>query len=133
MRNYDPNEVSLIVGGAIIAFDSMTLERDEDAFTYSAGTSGESTRTKNANVLATLTITLPQSSRSNDSLSLLYQAGEAVPVLIKDNLGTTIAGMPLATASKLPAINFEKESTTREWMIKGDMPDTAFVGGNNEV
>lgn len=133
MKNYDPNEVSLAVGPYLIKFDTMTLERDEDRFLYSVGTGGESTRIKNANVLSTLTVEVPQTSSDNDLLSTLYQAGEAISILVKDNLGNTVAAMPLGTISKLPPLSYEKETTTREWMIKGDVPETIFIGGNNSV
>ena len=131
--NYNPNEVSLTVGPYLIRFDEFTVSREEEKYTYSVGTSGETTRTKNANDLVTLTITVPQASDNNDNLTTLYYVGDPVPVMVKDNLGTTVLIIPLATIATLPDVSFGKESGQREWTIKGTMPSSSIVGGNNRA
>jgi hypothetical protein len=131
MKTYDPSEVSIIVGGTIIkSWNLVTPEFDEDGWTFSTGTSGESTRTKNLNKMGTITLTLPQSSADNDILSGLQVAGALLPVSIIDKSGSTIITMPEGTIVKLPAAEMAKEAGEREWIIKGDMP-ASFIGGNS--
>lgn len=130
VKTYDPSQVAIIVGGAIVkSWNTVTPELDEDGWTFSTGTSGESTRTKNLNKMGTITIVLPQTSKDNDILSGLEVAGALLPISILDKSGSTIVTMPEGTIVKPPAAELGKESAEREWQIKGDIP-VLLVGGN---
>ena len=135
---YDPSQVVLSVGGATISgfTDStfITVARDEDAYTKVVGADGQVSRAKNANKSGSVTITLKQSSASNDILSALAAADEAgnaglVPILIKDILGTTYVSSTAAWIKKLPDMAMAKEVSDREWVLDCDAL-TIFVGGN---
>ena len=130
MKTYNPSEVSIILGGLIIkSWNTITPERDEEGFLFSTGTSGESTRTKNANKMTTITLVLPQSSSDNDILSGLEIAGALIPVSIIDKSGSTLITMPEGTIVKPASAELGKEAGEREWIIKGDTP-VFLVGGN---
>lgn len=135
---YDPKQVSLIVGGKIIqGFSDGTFivaERDEAAFTKKIGVDGEGTRAKSNNKGGKITITLMQSSPSNDDLSAFAAADElsntgAVPAYLKDNSGRTLVSSLTAWVQKYPNSEFAKEVSTRVWILDTDEIDI-FVGGN---
>lgn len=138
-RQYDPKNVSVIVGGTIIGgFTDGTFilaERNEDMWNLKVGVDGIGTRAKTNNQSGKFTITLHQSSPSNDYLSTLASADElgnagAVPVLIRDNLGTTLATSLTAWVKKYANIEDGKEVANRVWVLETDQL-LLFVGGNN--
>lgn len=130
-KTYNPKEVSVIVGGHIVnSWNTATIAREEDGFFFATGTTGESSRAKNANKMGTLTIVLPQTSVDNDALSALELSGALVPCSIIDKSGTTLAVMPQGTVLKQADAELGKELGEREWIIKGDI-DVLNVGGNN--
>lgn len=139
VKNYDPKLFSLIVGGKIISgFADNTfikLERNEQAFNLKVGVTGEAVRAKNNNLSGKITATLMQSAQSNDDLSSFALADQltnagAVPVLVKDGSGTTVASAVTAWVQKLPNTEFQKEATSREWVLETDEL-LMFVGGEN--
>lgn len=135
---YDPKQVAMIVGGNIMdGFADGTFivaERNEQAFNLKVGVDGEGTRAKSNNKSGKVTITLMQSSASNDKLSALAASDElsntgAVPVMLKDNSGRTLITALTAWVQKYPNSEFGKEVTTRAWVFETDELDI-FVGGN---
>ena len=99
-----------------------------------AGATGEATRVKSNDKSGTISITLQQSSPSNDDLSTIALADELSntglrPFLMKDNLGTTIYTAPTAFIEKIPAGGFGKTQKDRVWVIKTNNL-IAFLGGN---
>jgi hypothetical protein len=136
---YDPKNVSMIVGGKIMhGFGDGTfikVSRNEQAFNLKVGVDGEGTRAKSNNKSGKFEITLMQSSSSNDILSGYATADElsnlgAVPVLLRDNNGTTLATALTGWVQKLPDSELAKEITTRTWTIETDALEM-FIGGNN--
>lgn len=135
---YNGKEVHVIVGGNLItgfATGSIAkVARNEDAFTFQANADGGGTRSKSNNRSGTITITLAQTSPSNDVLSTLALLDEtanqgAVPVLVKDSLGRSVFSAQQAWVRKLPDSDFGVESGEREWALEcGDLE--YFVGGN---
>jgi len=137
-KTYDPTQVSIILGVTKLSnWNEVTVAFDEDGWTFTSGTQGEATRTKNANKLGTITITVPQTSSDNDILSTWYLSGLNTPCDVRDNNGTSAGTMALGTVVKLSDQGFGKEAGTREWMVKGKLaegPAVGFVGGNtNDV
>lgn len=138
MKTYIPQEVSVIVGGNIISGFAdgtfVTVERDEDAFTYVPSTSGGGTRTKNANKAGKVTITLQQSSESNSILSDLAKADEkdgsgVVAIMIRDNSGESLHSSDAAYISKMPQAQFAKELQNLEWVFQCE--DLSMYAGGN--
>lgn len=135
---YDPKIFSIIVGGKIISgFADGTfikLERNQQAFQLKMGTDGEGTRAKSNDNSGKITITLMQSSPSNDDLSSFAIADQlanegVVPVFIKDGSGRTAASAATAWVQKLPDSEFSNEAQSRAWILETDGLDY-FVGGN---
>lgn len=138
MLQYDPKQVTLIVGGKIISGfaddDFIEVERDEDAFSKKTGVDGETTRAKNNMRSGHIIVRLMQSSSSNDDLSDFALLDEkdmsgAGAVLCKDGSGRSVFSAQSGWIKKLPKATFKKDVEMREWTIDCDSLDI-FVGGN---
>jgi hypothetical protein len=136
---YASDEVRVIVGGVPMSGFAdgtfVTVSRDEQAFTKVTGADGTTSRSKSANKSGTITITLKQTSPSNDVLSGFMIADEqsnegVVPVLIKDTSGRTIHSVSAAWVQQMPDNEFGKEISEREWVMDCARIDS-FVGGND--
>lgn len=135
---FDPKELSIIAGPYILrgfADTMVTVARTNPAYEMVVGADGEATRVKSNDRSGTITVTLQQSSPSNDELStlaLLDEAGNAglFPLLIKDNLGTTLCAADTCFIEKFPDAAFAKTTQTREWVFRTDTL-AMFIGGNN--
>ena len=137
-KTYDPSQVAIIVGGfQVTGFADgsfLTVERNADNFALYIGTDGEGTRAKSNNKSGRMTFTLAQSSDANAFLSALVTADELsnsgiVPVLVKDNSGTSLFSAETAWIVKHPAAEFGREIGTREWILETDSL-AVFTGGN---
>lgn len=139
LKTYDPASVVVSVGGVPMSGYAdgtfVSVDRDEDAFTKVTGADGNTTRVKTNNRSGSLTLTLMQSSPSNDVLSGFAQLDEAlnagvVPVLIKDLSGTSTYFSATGWIRKYATSDFGKEINNREWII--DLADLdVFVGSNS--
>jgi hypothetical protein len=131
MKTYDPTQVSIIIGGAIIkSWDIIAVAMAEDKNTFTPSTTGQLTRTKNANKQGTFTLTLPQASEDNAVLSGLLKVDGVIPCAVIDTGGFSIHSMAEGVIVKSPDAEYGKESGTREWMITGSINDPQVVGGN---
>ena len=138
VKTYDPAEVQLIVGGVPISGYAdgtfISIERDEQAFNKVTGADGRTSRAKTNNRAGNITITLQQTSDSNDVLSGFMIADEAtgdgvVPVLVKDNSGRTLAATSAAWVQQSPGQEYSKDVENREWVMDCSGIDM-FIGGN---
>jgi hypothetical protein len=138
VRQYDPKNVSVIFGGKILSgFGDGTFilaERNSQAFQLKVGVDGEGTRAKTNDKSGKVTITLMQSSGSNDDLSAFAVQDEltnsaALPLLIKDNEGTTLLTALTCWVQKFANMEDAKEVSVRTWVLETDELNM-FVGGN---
>jgi len=139
-KTFDPKNVTIVAGGHIVGGYAdgtfVTAERNRDAFSLTVGADGEGARAKSNDKSGRITLTLLQSSASNDVLSGYATAEEFVggggqfPIIIKDNSGTTLVEAATAWIVKKPAVEFGNEISDREWIIESDDLDL-LVGGLN--
>ena len=138
LATYDPRKIVVTCGGSIITGYAdgtfVSFERINDAFTTTTGADNLTTRTKTNDKSATLTLTLQQTSISNDVLSAFYNLDETgnagiFSVSIKDVLGTTLVTARAGWIRKLPVIEYGNELSNREWVI--DCADTIVTAGGN--
>lgn len=127
MKTYDPSQISVIVGGAVISGFAegtfINVARNEDAFAYVASSTGGGTRTKNANKSGRVTLTLQKSSESNEVLDnyadLDEKSNEGIfSVLVRDNNGKDLHKGESAWIVKKPDSEESKELPNREWVIE---------------
>ena len=139
VRTYDPKQVAVLVSGVPMSGFAdgtfISVERDEDAFSKVSGADGIVSRAKSNNSMGTLTLTLAQTSPSNDVLSALATLDELTnagifPIIVKDNSGRSIHFSSNAWVKKVPAAGYAKEVGNREWIF--DLADySPFIGGNS--
>lgn len=139
VRTYDPKQVIITVGGvALSGFTDGTfleIDRSEATWNMVVGADGLVTRGKTNNFSGTMTVTLKQSSPSNDVLSGFMAIDEAtnqgvVPVLIKDLSGNSIYFSARAWITQYANSSFGKEISDRQWILNLDELDV-FVGSNS--
>lgn len=129
VKTYDPKQVLVTFGGFTLSGFAdgsfVTVERLEDAWSMQIGTDGEGTRSKSNNRSGSITIQLMQTSDSNQTLTALALADElsnssALPLMVKDNSGTTICVAETAWIKKMPSSEFAREAGPREWVLETD-------------
>lgn len=140
LKDYAADEVDVLFAGVPLTGyadgEFVTIEFTTDAFTSTVGSDGEVVRNRSNDYRATITVKLLQSSSSNDLLSAIYESdrlarnGAGVGALmIKDNQGRAIYTASEAWIRKHPDISFDREATSREWVIEA-AELIPFTGGN---
>lgn len=138
LSTYDPKQVSVIFGGVPLSGFAdgtfINVERDNDTFSKTSGSDGIVSRAKSNDRSGTMTITLAQTSPSNDVLEAVALLDEKtntgiVPVLVQDKSGRSKHFSALAWIRKSAPAEYSKEISNREWVI--DLADyIPFNGGN---
>ena len=138
--NYDPKKIVVTVGGAPVTGYAdgtfVNFERTNDAFSMVTGADNLTTRTKRNDKSGTLTLTLQQTSPSNDLLSTFANLDETDNVgvfslQVKDAIGTTVVNAPAAWVRKFAPIERGNELSNTEWTI--DCADSTITVGSNPV
>lgn len=139
VKTYDPKFVAVIVGGVpITGFADGTfisVAPASDMFAKVVGADREVARSRSNDDTAEVTITLLQTSLSNDYLSgiltsdKLANAGK-VSLQIKDLLGTTLHFFQTAWIKTKPTSEFSKEIGERAWVFDTGQADIENFGGN---
>lgn len=128
-KTYDPKQVAVVVGAALIDFESVEIGYDEEQFDFNVGVQGEIVRSKNANRLGTCLIRVLQTSYANLSMNALQKLGVTIPILIKDFNGMTVHAMGEGTIVDLPKKTYAKTGAElNEWKVRGEL--FAVIGGN---
>lgn len=141
VRTYDPKSVIITIGGVPMSgFSDATfveIVRDEATWTKVVGADGYVTRGKTNNFSGTMTLTLKQSSPSNDVLSGFAALDELtnsgiVPILVKDLSGNSTYFTGQGWVQQYANSTFSKDISDREWTIALADLDL-FVGSNAET
>lgn len=146
LSTFAPNDVTVIItqsssGIAHIVSgyseDSIVnIERTAETYTMYTGADNTSTRIYNANKSATITLSLQQTSASNDILSQLYANDSAsrnssglFSVQISDASGRSRYFSDDAYIAVVPNSAFANSMQTRDWVLQAHNLDT-YIGGN---
>lgn len=146
LATFAPNDVTVVItqtssGIAHIVSgyseDSIVnIERVAETFTMYTGADNTSTRIYNANKSATVTLSLQQTSASNDILTLLYSNDAAsrnssglFSLQISDNSGRSRYFSDDAYVGVVPNSAFGNSMQTRDWVLHAHNLDT-YIGGN---
>jgi hypothetical protein len=138
LTTYDPKLVTVIFGGVPISGFAdgtfVSIEPTSDRYSRVVGADGEVSRSKSVDNSHTVTITLMQSSASNQYLSLLLQIDEitnksVLPLEVIDSSGTTMYHWPQAYIAKSPSWGYGKENTDRAWELQTGQASIANQGG----
>jgi hypothetical protein len=137
-RTYDAKKIACIVGGVMLSGfndgDVVTVERNEDTFTFQPDTDGGGTRSKSNNKSGRFTFVLSQTSAANGLLTAIAKLDEvgnagAVPVIVKDLNGSSLYTATMAWLVKPPVGEYKRESGGREWVFETDCLE--WVEGGN--
>lgn len=125
--DYDPKAVVVTFRGAILTGYAdgtfITAERNEDSFALQVGADGEYTRTISRNRSGRVTLTLLQTSPSNDILSAFAKVDEVSgqgkgPLSIKDLRGNTVVFAETAWLTRPSNVEYGTEGSSREWVFE---------------
>lgn len=137
---YDPKMVQVIFdGNPITGFADGTfvnIEWDEDAWNKVTGADGLVSRAKTNNYSGAVTVTLLSTSLGNDVLNSVARRDRrnstgATTLLVKDASGRTVWSAENAWIRQLPAQEFSKEISEREWII--DCANLSGDIGGNQI
>lgn len=146
LTTYSPEFTDLIVSNdnldfALTGFAEGTfisVEPVEDRMTPVYGAKGEAYRAVSAVRAFNLTVTLSQTSHSNDVLTLLLRNDRETlegtfNLTLKDNSGTTIFTERCAYIGQEPTQTFAGGGTieSREWTFHLPNPEGYMIGGNS--
>ena len=123
---YDASQVILSINGTVLGgFADGTfveVERTSPSFTKIVGADGRTSRAKTNDISGSVTVTLAQTSPSNDVLSLLHNQDlinntAIFPVMMQDASGTTTLFTGTGWVEGLPKTDFAKDISNRAWVI----------------
>ncbi len=146
LATFAPNDVTVVItqrstGIAHIVSgfseDSIVnIERSAETYALYTGADNTSTRVYNANKSATITLSLQQTSGSNDILSALYANDSATrnssglfTLQVSDASGRSRYFSDDAYIGVVPDSAFANSMQTRDWVIQAHNLDT-YIGGN---
>jgi hypothetical protein len=149
LATYSPNQLAVIitqdstgVSHRLSGFSEdniVSIERNMETFSMYVGSDNTSTRIANVNTSATMTVSLQQTSASNDVLSQLYEndrqtldSSGLFNITVTDLSGRSVYFSDQAYVASPPSSSFANSMQTREWVIH--MPNsTLFLGGNAKI
>lgn len=138
VKTYNAADVDVIFNGHVVSGKAdgtfVTIARNNQSWNLAVGSDGEGARAKSNDKSGTVTVTVMQSSITNDLFSGFSLAdelnGDGVgALLVKDRSGRTLCAAETAWIQKPADAAFAREIESREWVIETDALDM-FVGGN---
>lgn len=139
LKTYDAKRINITIGSHTVkgyAEDTfISIEPDGDGTAAQAGADGEVARSLSNNPLHTITLTLQQTSDTNDYLSDLLKrdrasgGGGVVPLQVLDLRGTSLFAASQAWVVNWPTIENGSGVGEREWALAAVATDI-HVGGN---
>ena len=138
VRTYDPKLIVMAFGGVLItgyaAGTFVQVARNGDSFEKVKGADGGVDRVnRNASDFA-VTITIKQTSITNDLLSAIFEQDRLtntgkLPLTIKDLNGTALFSAPQAWIGKDPDDEYGESMSNRQWRFDTGIA-AKFTGGN---
>lgn len=144
LSTYSPSDVTVVLSqGAVSHVVSgfaegtfVTIERNSETFEMYTGADNTNTRIYKPNESCMVTVSLAQTSNSNDVLSALYLNDKATrnssglfAMTVKDNSGRSLFSASQAYIAVVPNAEFSDSMSTRDWVIHCPRPDY-YLGGN---
>jgi len=138
---YSPEDIQVAVAGILnitgfVEGSFVTISRDAPLFATTESADGMVSRVKRNSNTYTVSLSLMNTSESNDALTILAGIDHSTsvakfPLLIKDSLGSTVFFATSAWIENLPSTEYSTTITNRNWNIRC-ASSTLFVGGNKE-
>ncbi len=138
-KTYDSSQVIITFGPHILtgyAEDTfIAVEEMGDGITSVVGANGEKARSMSQNRSLTITLTLMQTSISNDVLSAAAEFDRAshglgaLPFAMTDLTGRSLIADPTTWIVKKPNSEFGASTSNREWTFETSNSAVYHVGG----
>jgi len=139
VKSYDSSQVIITFGPHIITGYAeetfVSVEEMGDGISSVVGANGEKARSMSQNRSLTITLTLLQTSKSNDLLSAAWDVdrashGEgAPPFAMTDLTGRSLIADPSSWIVKKPNSEFSSTTSNREWTFETSNDAVYHVGG----
>lgn len=118
---------------------NIMVERGSDNYDKYVGVDNKTSRIYKSDKSGMITLTLAQTSVSNDVLDQLQRndsnarnSSQLFSVIVRDGSGRSVYHAQEAWVSKTPNSQFGSGMNTREWVLQAaDM--TSFIGGNAPI
>lgn len=137
VNTYSAKDVSLSFGGYQIAgWDSISITRTSPSFVTVKGIRGKHTRVPSGDTSATITVSILQTSPSNDVLSEVHRLDiengtGRLDVMLKDSSGKSVFSSDEAYITSYPETTFSGGFEYRSWTIYCQTTKSYSVGGNS--
>lgn len=140
LAHYSPEDVTVIIAGTyqVTGFASGTfvsISKTTPIFSERVSADGVAARRHTGNDLYRISLTLHQSSDSNQALTYMSRIDDLTrmgkfPMIIKDQLGTSLFFGSQCWIENVPDLDFSEDITEREWVIVAH--GVMNVGGNDD-
>lgn len=136
VNTYSPDDVTLIIGGYQAAgWNSISIMRRSNGFVTVAGIRGKHTRVPSGDTSATITLTVIQTSPTNDVLSSVHSmdlidGAARISLTLKDRSGRSVFSSDEAYIVGYPETTFSGQFEQRVWNIFCQTTGSYTVGGN---
>lgn len=123
VHTYSPADVNIMIAGyKISGWNSASVQHLAPKFKIIRGIRGKSTRVRNTDTSATVTIAIDQNSVSNALLEEIaiqdfYSGNGRLSVLISDPYGTGLFYSAEAFIEDKPSYTLEGEANDRSWVL----------------
>ena len=137
INTYSPKDVILSIGGyQLTGWQSINITRSAKSFQVIKGIRGKNTRVPNKDTSATITISLLQSSASNEVMSWILDSDVSegtgrIALTLKDKSGSSVFSSVEAYITGYPTASFTGQFEYRQWELFCQTTSTYTIGGNN--
>lgn len=136
VATYSPSDVSLSFGGySVVGWDNITISRTSPSFTTVKGIRGKHTRVPSGDTSATITLSIIQTSQSNDVLSEVHRLDiengtGRLSITLKDGSGASVFSSDEAYIINYPETTYSGNLEMRNWTIFCQTTRSFIVAGN---
>jgi len=145
LATFSPNDVTIVVTqtstgmahilGGFTEDAIVTVDRNAETFTLYTGADNSNTRIFNSNTAGKITVSLQQTSASNDFMMGLYEQDRAnlkglFSISVMDNSGRSKYFAEEAYIGVVPNSAFSNSMQMRDWVIHAPLLETT-IGGNS--
>ena len=139
LATYSPDEVKLQVEKYLCAgWERITIKRSSPMYKHIKGIRNKHTRVRDPDTSATITITVIQTSQTNEVFSEIlrqdyFEQTGRFNLLLKDLSGNSLFSSSEAYLTGFPSITYEDDITFNEWEIFCQTTNNYDIGNNVDL
>lgn len=142
LAHYSPEDITVLLYGVyplqgFVAGTFLTISKNMQPYVAQRTTDGQVARLNNRDATYTISLTLHNTADANDVLSNLVKFDEITqkgkfPILIKDQLGSSLFFSTTTWIEGVPDMTFADNITERTWVLRSANASLT-VGGNSDA